>query len=154
MEACDLTGGPPRRWNQEIGGIKWLPRLIDKTRAAISGRLGTYLYGQSPIDRALLRALGVRYRDFTRIVLNAATDDDVFRELFARSPDGIERARAWSAALSRRHRFFMFVLDLDDGYLEGWHWRMLRVPTNVAANIFAATIKRVWPSRAAEINVA
>lgn len=152
MDVCDLTRRPPRRWNEEIAGIKWLPRLVDKTRAAIGGRLGSYLYGQSPVDRALLRALGLRYRDFTRIVANAATDDDIFREIFARSPEGVERARAWSATLPRRHRLFMFVLDVDDGYLDQWYWKLLRAPTNVGANLLTAAIKRVRPSRAAEIN--
>jgi len=38
-EIRDLSQGPPRRWNEEIGGIKWLPRLIDKTRAALAGKL-------------------------------------------------------------------------------------------------------------------
>ena len=151
VEVRDLERGPPRRWNEEIGGIKWLPRLTDKTRAALSGRLGAYLYGQSPVDRALLRALGVRYRDFTRIVANAATDDDVFRDLFAASPDGIERARAWSKTLPQTHRWFMFLLDLDDGYLDGWLWKALRAPVNLAANAFTTVVKRIWPSRAAEI---
>lgn len=151
VEVRDLERQPPRRWNQETGGIKWLPRLIDKTRAALAGRLGAYLYGQSPVDRALLGALGLRYRDFTRIVANAATDDDVFREIFARSPEGIERARQWSRTMPSRYRLFMFVLDLDDGYLDQWYWKALRAPTNLAANAFTAAIKKIWPSRAAEI---
>lgn len=151
VEVRDLKRLPPRRWNQEIGGIKWLPRLIDKTRAALAGTLGAYLYGQSPVDRALLRALAIRYRDFTRIVSNAATDDDVFREVFARSPDGVERAREWSRTMPRRYRVLMFLLDVDDGYLDAWYWKALRAPTNVAANAFTAAVKRIWPSRAAEI---
>ncbi|MDP9111911.1 MAG: DUF5069 domain-containing protein, partial [Candidatus Eremiobacteraeota bacterium] len=73
----DLTAGPPRRWTRELDGIRWLPRLIDKTRAALAGTLGDYLYGQSPVDRALLRALGLGYRDFTAIVMQSANDDAV-----------------------------------------------------------------------------
>lgn len=147
----DLEREAPRRWNEEVGGIKWLPRLIDKTRAALAGTLGAYLYGQSPIDRELLHALGVQYRDFTKLVANAATDDDVFRALFARSPEGLERAREWSRELPSRRRLFMFILDLDDGYLRAWYWKALRRPTNVAANLLTSAVKRVWPSRAAEV---
>ena len=148
MESKDLTTQPPRRWSEELGGIKWLPRLIDKTRAAIAGTLGCYLYGQSPVDRALLRALGLRYRDFTKIVSNALTDDDVFRQVSMASPEGIDRARAWSRTLAQRHRLFMFVLDLDDGYLDQWYWKALKHPTTVAANCLTTAIKRIWPSRA------
>lgn len=151
MESRDLTTQPPRRWSEELGGIKWLPRLIDKTRAALAGTLGGYLYGQSPIDRALLRAFGLRYRDFTRIVSNALTDDDVFRQIATTSPEGIDRARAWSRMLPKRYALFLFVLDLDDGYLDQWYWRALKRPTTIAANALTAAIKRVWPSRAVQV---
>ena len=141
---------PPRRWSEEIGGIKWLPRLIDKTRSALAGTLGFYLYGQSPVDRSLLRALGLRYRDFTKIVSNASSDDDVFRELALKVPEGIERARQWSRTLPQRQRLFMFILDLDDGYLDAWYWKVLRAPCNLAANVVSQSAKRLWPSRATE----
>ena len=148
MEVRDLTLSPPRRWNEELGGIKWLPRLIDKTRAAIAGTLGNYLYGQSPFDRSLLRTLGLRYRDFTKIVSNALTDDDVFRQIALASPDGVERARDWSRRLAERHRLFMFVLDLDDGYLDHrWYCKALKRPTTVVANAISGAAKRIWPYR-------
>ncbi len=148
MEVRDLSRMPPRRWSEETGGIKWLPRLIDKTRAALAGTLGLYLYGQSPVDRSLLRALGLRYREFTKIVDNALSDDDVFREIALKSPEGVERAREWSRTLAQRLGLFMFVLDLDDGYLHQWYWKALRAPTKLAANAVSAAAKRLWPSRA------
>ncbi|MDQ6929691.1 MAG: DUF5069 domain-containing protein [Candidatus Eremiobacteraeota bacterium] len=147
MDVRDLSQMAPRRWNEEIGGIKWLPRLIDKTRAANAGTLGLYLYGQSPVDRSLLRALGLRYSEFTKIVGNALGDDDVFREIALKTPDGIERARMWSSALPRRLGLFLLVLDLDDGYLQGPFWSVLRWPTTIAANAVSAAAKRLWPSR-------
>jgi predicted PurR-regulated permease PerM len=117
MQAKDLSQAPPRRWSEELGGIRWLPRLIDKSRAAIAGTLSDYWYGQSPIDRGLLRALGLTYADFTRIVRAAGGDDNaVFAALQKRVPEGIERARAWSERLPSRHRLFLFLIDLDDGY--------------------------------------
>jgi len=148
MDVRDLTAQPPRRWNEELGGIKWLPRLIDKTRGALAGTLGSYLYGQSPVDRSLLRALGLRYRDFTKIVANALSDDDVFRAIALAAPFGLDRARDWSRALPQRQKLFMFLLDLDDGYLDQWYWKALKRPTTVAANAFTAAIKVLWPSRA------
>ncbi len=98
--AKDLRTEPPRRWSEEIEGIAWLPRMIDKTRAAINGTLGNYLYGQSPIDRGMLRALGISYKEFTTIVRRSAgSDDKVFVMLQLRNPEGIELARRWSAAV-------------------------------------------------------
>lgn len=150
MEPVDLCVGPPRRWSEELGGIKWLPRLVDKTRAARAGTLGGYLYGQSPIDRDLLHSLGIGHRSFTKIVANSATDDDVFRELFLRSPEGVERARAWSATLLGTHRGLLFIIDVDDGYLPQWYWKALRAPTNLASNAFTAIVKFLRPSHALE----
>lgn len=148
----DLRRDRPRRWNEEIGGIKWLPRLIDKTRAALADCLGGYLYGQSPVDRGLLRALGLGHRAFAKVVADASTDDDVFRALFARSPEGIERARAWSAELPQKFRFLLFLIDIDDGYHEAWYWRILRRPANVISNTLMHVVKLVWPSRAAALD--
>ncbi|HEY8313415.1 MAG TPA: DUF5069 domain-containing protein [Candidatus Baltobacteraceae bacterium] len=150
MQALDLTAGPPRRWTEELGKIRWLPRLIDKTAAALAGTLGDYLYGQSPVDRGLLRAFGLRYGEFTKIVAGADDDAAVLEALQARVPAGVERARAWSAALPRTHGLFLFVLDLDDGYLGGG-WRVLKAPTNLVANAFTRWLKRRFPSKAAQL---
>lgn len=148
MNAPDLRRAPPRRWTIEIGGIRWLPRLIDKTRAALAGTLGAYLYGQSPVDRAFLGRLGIGYRDFTAIVRGADSDDAVFAALRARDPQSIDRARAWSAELPSKQRAFMLLIDIDDGYLPGVRW--VKAPLNVATAAFCGFLKAVWPSRATE----
>lgn len=93
--------------------------MIDKARAAMKGTLGDYLYGQSPMDRSLLRAMGISYKDFTRIVRESGNDDErLFALLQERCPQGLELARRWSDHLPRR-RTFLFILDLDDGYYGG-----------------------------------
>lgn len=150
MQARDLRVEAPRRWSQQVGGIRWLPRLIDKTRAALAGTLGDYLYGQSPVDRALLRALGIRYREFTKIVKDAPDDAAVLAALQARSPEGIARARVWSARLPLTHSLFLVCLDVDDGYLGG-PWQALKTPSNACTNAFTRWLKRRFPSRAADI---
>ena len=146
METLDLNVGPPRRWTQELGGIRWLPRLIDKARAALAGTLGSYLYGQSPMDRDLLNKLGLGYRDFTAIVASAPSDAAVLEALQARSPQGVERARIWSANLHRSHWFFLLIMDLDDGYVEG-PARAIKGPVNSLSAKYTRWIKRRWPSR-------
>lgn len=145
----DLRNAPPRRWSESLGQIRWLPRLIDKTRAALCGNLGDYLFGQSPLDRELLRSLGLRHREFARIVRDAPDDGDVLAALQARSPEGVRAARAWSDTLTRRHWFYLFLIDLDDGYLTG-AWQLLGVPLRWTSGVFARAVKRVWPSRAVD----
>jgi hypothetical protein len=146
MTVRDLHAGPPRRWSEEIGGIYWLPRLIDKTRAALAGTLGDYLFGQSPIDRALLRALGLSHRDFAEIVRNVPDDRAVLAAIAARDLQACERAGAWSATMPARYRLLLWLLDIDDGYRAS----PFGVPIKFGANAISRTVKRIWPSRAAE----
>ncbi len=120
MQAKDLRATPPRRWSEELGEIRWLPRMIDKARAAICGTLGDYLYGECPIDRSLLRALGLTYKDFTSIVRTAGDDDGrVLQLLQTRRGDALELARRWSSRMEHSHRVVVFLLDVDDGYAAG-----------------------------------
>jgi len=148
MEARDLTVVPPRRWSESLGGITWLPRLIDKARAALQGTLGAYLYGQSPMDRGLLRQLGLSHRELAVIVKNAADDEAVLAALIARDPEAVERARRWTAAeLPDRHRLFLYLMDFDDGYLGGWTLSMKKI-ANAGSGVFTALVKRAMPSNA------
>ncbi|HEY5425095.1 MAG TPA: DUF5069 domain-containing protein, partial [Candidatus Tumulicola sp.] len=126
--------------------LYWLPRLIDKARAAMAGRLGTYLFGQSPIDRGLLGALGLSHREFAAIVKNARDDDAVLAALAARDPAALGRARAWSDRLSATHRPFLWILDVDDGYRA----TPLRAPIAAMADAVSRAAKRLWPSSAAQ----
>jgi hypothetical protein len=141
--APDLRSSPPRRWSESLGQIRWLPRLIDKTRAALAGRLGDYLFGQSPIDRRFLAALGIGHREFARIVRDAPGDADVLAALQALRPEGVRAARAWSQRLERR-RIELFIIDLDDGYL-GRGWMPLGVAARAATAMATRLIKRLWP---------
>ena len=142
---------PPRRWSEQVDGIYWLPRLIDKARAAMAGTLGDYLYGQSPMDHGLLRELGLSHREFAVLVGGTIDDAGVLAALQHRDPAGVERARAWSARLPVEHKLFFWFIDVDDGYrVTG----VLRPPIVVAARLISRTAKRLWPSRAAERAVA
>jgi len=147
MQVKDLRRFPPRRWCEELGGIRWLPRLIDKTRAALDGRLGDYLFGQSPMDAAFLRQFGIGHRRFAEIVRNATDDDAVFAALEACGPERIARARAWSDALPWRLPFFFFLLDVDDGYAPSVYYAWKR-PANVVSGMLSQILKRLFPTRA------
>lgn len=147
MQTRDLRDEPPRRWNERLGGIPWLPRLIDKARAAHAGTLGTYLFGQSPMDRSCLRALELRHRDIATIVASTRNDDEVLAAIVARNPRALERGRAWGERLPRRHRLFLWLIDIDDGYAGAL--RPVKPVMNVLTNSVTWVMKRVWPSRAA-----
>lgn len=152
LQALDLRTTPPRRWSDELGGIRWLPRMIDKARAAMKGTLGDYLYGQSPMDRSLLRALGLTYQDFTRVVREAGDDDArVLQILEERSPDGLQLARRWSEQLPRR-RAFLFIIDLDDGYYGG-PLQAIRGLIRILYGWLVHYIRYRWPARGALIGL-
>lgn len=138
----DLRSSPPRRWSESLGQIRWLPRLIDKTRAALAGHLGDYLFGQSPMDRRFLSALGIDHREFARIVRDSPDDADVLAALQALRPEGVRAARAWSQRLERR-RLELFVIDLDDGYF-GSRWTPFCAATRAATAVATRLIKRIW----------
>lgn len=149
MQAPDLRVAAPRRWSEAIDGIMWLPRLIDKTRAAHAGTLGSYLYGQSPVDRSLLHVLGIGYTEFARIVAREPDDAAVLRSLAQRDPQSLEHARSWGPHLRKKFGWFLFVLDVDDGYAGGF-WTAMRPAVTASANALTWFLKRASPSHAIE----
>jgi hypothetical protein len=141
MDAPDLRTAPPRRWNAEIDGVRWLARLADKARAANNGTLGTYLYGHSPFDNALLGAFRLDHDSFARIVASTASDAELANALRTHDPE-LRRARAWSAAFPKRFGWFLALLDIDDGY----RGSPLHGVVRIGANVLAGTVKLVLPS--------
>lgn len=107
---------PPRRWSDEIEGIRWLPRLIDKAKMDSGGAIGAYLFGHSPIDRALLVRLGVTTAEFATIVAASPDDAAVLAALRSRGFDEA-RVRRWSDRLPAPYQLFIRVIDVDDGYV-------------------------------------
>lgn len=57
----DLTQHPPRSPRVRLGGYVILPRMLDKGRAAITGKLGEYKYA-CPLDQRFLEFAGVDAR--------------------------------------------------------------------------------------------
>jgi hypothetical protein len=60
-----------------LGGIRWLPRAIDKARAKLEGRLPDDLFYPCGGDRAMLRDLGLARVEFFEIVRDHPTDEGV-----------------------------------------------------------------------------
>lgn len=80
-----------------LDGYAWLPRMIDKARAARAGTLGDAVH-PCPVDRRTLKHLGVAFEDFSAIIGRTETDEQVLAELRAL---GIPSAQdAWFDALA------------------------------------------------------
>jgi hypothetical protein len=146
MNVPDLTVAPPRRWNVAVDGVVWLPRMIDKARAYQAGTLGSYLFGQSPVDDSLLARCGLTYRDFLVLANEAADDAGVLAAIEARSPGAQQRLRRWSDALCRKQRIFLALIDWDDGYTgtRGLA-HAVRRGLKPAVDVAMALVKRVRP---------
>ncbi len=116
MNAPDLRNGPPPRWNEAVEGVVWLPRFTAKARAYDAGTLGTYLYGQSPVDDAFLKRARLDYGSFLEVVRSQPNDAAILAEMERRTSGTKARLQRWSHRLSTRSRWFMSLLDVDDGY--------------------------------------
>jgi hypothetical protein len=148
VSAPDLRAGPPRRWNTAIDGVIWLPRIVDKARAFDAGTLGDYLFGQSPLDDAFLRAARIEYGDFLEIVRTSADDASVFAKVCARSPEMLGRLRRFSTRMPARIPLILHCIDLDDGYASS-HLKGVIVPVvRGGANAVARLIRVFRPDRA------
>lgn len=73
----DLTTNFPRSPREQLGGMTILPRAIDKARAELDGKLGSYIYFGCPINRRLFNTLGVTEREFLDAVRTSPEDAGV-----------------------------------------------------------------------------
>ena len=68
----DMDKLPPK--NAQLGGIEWLPRIIEKARAKLRGEMPPELMYGCGGDRAFLREHGIHAADFLREVWAAGED--------------------------------------------------------------------------------
>ena len=71
LSAPDLTQRPPRSPRCRLGGLVSLPRLLDKGRADVAGKLGEFKY-DAPLDQHLINFLGL---DIAALRTQLATGD-------------------------------------------------------------------------------
>ena len=90
----DLSRQSPRSpFDQGVGGITGLARMIDKGRASNGGTLGDYWYGEeSGIDRRVLAFLGCSDTEFAQGLKENGDDAAVVAWLGARLADKSEEA--------------------------------------------------------------
>lgn len=58
IKATDLTQRPPRSPRVRLGGYVILPRILDKGRASLTGKIGEYKYA-CPLDQRFLSFAGI-----------------------------------------------------------------------------------------------
>ncbi len=74
----DLTTAPPRSPFEMLNGYVFLPRLIDKARAHLSEKLGSYTYGKpGSLDAFFFTQHGLSADEFAKAVRAAGSDQEV-----------------------------------------------------------------------------
>jgi len=102
MDPLDLTRRAPRPCREELGGIAFLPRAIDKVRASLpGGGLGVYFNNRDDavptVSGLFYQRMGVTHEEFTAAVASAVDDAEVLAWLRARIDD--ERIAKWHRQL-------------------------------------------------------
>lgn len=98
----DLTREEPRPMDATLDGYPWLPRMLDKARAARAGTLGTYYRYPCPIDRHCLDRLGIDADTFADVAEREASGTAVVAELRARGARPPEQAAFDPVELNRQ----------------------------------------------------
>lgn len=73
---ADLRVHPPRNAREQLAGLVFLPRTLDKVRAKLQNTLGFYKVGPG-LSVRLFEWLGITEDEFTHAVQAAKSDDDV-----------------------------------------------------------------------------
>jgi len=100
----DLTRHAPRSPYVRLGGFVILPRLIDKARAALAGKLGEYHDGPKGLNGHFLKFVGIEYEALQNFIATGAGDWDILQwiQANARQPRAPWEIAAWSEYHMRR----------------------------------------------------
>jgi hypothetical protein len=74
---ADLTQRPPRSPRVRLGGYVLLPRIIDKSRAALAGKLGEYHYGGKGMDRHFFNFTGLDHESLSKEIAKGGGDGEL-----------------------------------------------------------------------------
>ena len=103
MNATDLSQRPPRSPKTRLGNYALLPRMLDKCRAEIAGKAGSFRYA-CPNDQRILTFLGVDSDALKAEVAKGGGDGDVLKWIEANQSNhpSAEEIAAWSDAQDKR----------------------------------------------------
>jgi len=99
----DLTKRPPRSPRVRLGGYVILPRLLDKGRAAVAGKVGDYKYA-CPLDQRFLDFVGVDPAALKKQLAAGKSDGAILDWINANSKNkpSVGEILAWSMAQEQR----------------------------------------------------
>jgi hypothetical protein len=103
MHVIDLTQRPPRSPKTRLGGYALLPRMLDKCRAEIAGKSGSFHYA-CPNDQRILQFAGIDPDGLKAEVAKGAGDGEILEWIKthqANHPSPVE-IEAWSDAQDKR----------------------------------------------------
>ena len=95
----DLSKEYPRSPREQLDGVMLLPRAIDKARAQLEGKLGSYAYYGCRFNRRLFNTLGVTEDEFLDAVRSSGDDEGVrewIRDYVRPERDKISRMNEWA----------------------------------------------------------
>lgn len=100
----DLTQRPPRSPRVRLGGYVLLPRIIDKARAALDGKLGEYHYGGKGMDRHFFNFVGLDHESLQKQVAAGLGDWELLQWVQENAKHKREpwEIAAWSAYHEQR----------------------------------------------------
>ena len=103
IEAPDLTKRPPRSARVRLGGYVILPRMLDKGRALLAGKIGEYKYA-CPLDERFLEFAGINPAALKKQLAAGKGDGEILAWITAHSKhqrsDG--EIATWSALGEQR----------------------------------------------------
>lgn len=115
----DLTQHPPRSPRVKLGGFVHLPRLFDKARASLAGKLGDFIF-PCPLDKRFFDFTGIAPDALLTQVKTGKNDSDMLEWVMTnlKSPRSPWEIDAWSTWLSnlapgdaQRHQSFAEMLN-------------------------------------------
>jgi hypothetical protein len=102
-QKTDLTIRPPRSPRVRLGGYVILPRMLDKGRALLAGKIGEYKYA-CPLDQEFLEFAGIDPNALKKQLAAGKGDGEILAWITAKAKHKRTDAEiaAWSADQERR----------------------------------------------------
>ena len=95
----DLTQRPPRSPRVRLGGYVLLPRILDKGRAALAGKLGEYHFAGKGMDRHFFNFTGIEFEALKTEIAHGSGDGELLAWINANAKPARQpwEIAAWSS---------------------------------------------------------
>jgi hypothetical protein len=100
LSAPDFTQHPPRSTRVRLGGYSHLPRLLDKARAHLAGKLGEYKWN-CPLDKRFFAFTGIDEAALLAEIKPGRSDVEMLAWIGTQTKRQPYEIAAWSAWLDQ-----------------------------------------------------